>query len=207
MLQDLHVHIHIWPLCNAGYCTMGPKMISEVVSFSYIFHDTILSTTPTRATAIVLISESFLLVRHRLRAATFSTFSPLYHRWKKMLLNSINKKSSQNISALTNDWCWDYENDLVKCGRSVAKNCKFKFFWPHCIMVCCASFLACHVSLGHLLLTAFEWDEAATRIMAELSLVRKSIRKLLVFVSVYYFECSTNFNYLFPIHDLNFQSF
>ena len=80
MLQDLHVHIHIWPLCNAGYCTMGPKMISEVVSFLYIFHDTILSTTPTRATAIVLISESFLLVRHRLRAATFSTFSPLYHR-------------------------------------------------------------------------------------------------------------------------------
>ena len=130
-----------------------------------------------------------------------------YHRWKKMLLNSFNKKSSQNISVLTNDWCWDYENYLVKCGRSVAKNCKFKFFWSHCIMVCCASFLACHVSLGHLLLTAFEWDEAATRIMAELSLVRKSIRKLLVFVSVYYFECSTNFNYLFPIHDLNFQSF
>ena len=33
MLQDLHVHIHIWPLCNAGCCTMGPKIISEVASF------------------------------------------------------------------------------------------------------------------------------------------------------------------------------
>ena len=122
---------------------------------------------------------------------------------KKILLNLINTKISQNNSALYDDWCWDYENHLVKCGRSAAKNANSKLFWPYCIMVCCASFLACHVSLGHLLLTAFEWDEAATRIMAELSLVRKSIRKL----SVYYFECSTNFNYLFTIHDLNFQSF
>ena len=36
MLQDLHVHIHIWPLCNAGCCTMGPKILSEVASFESI---------------------------------------------------------------------------------------------------------------------------------------------------------------------------
>ena len=29
MLQDLHVHIHIWPLCNAGCCTMGTKNVKK----------------------------------------------------------------------------------------------------------------------------------------------------------------------------------
>ena len=29
MLQDLHVHIHIWPLCNAGCCTMGTKIVKK----------------------------------------------------------------------------------------------------------------------------------------------------------------------------------
>ena len=36
MLQDLHVHIHIWPLCNAGCCTMGPKIIFEI-AFASIY--------------------------------------------------------------------------------------------------------------------------------------------------------------------------
>ena len=42
-----------------------------------IFHDTILSTTPPRATAVVLISGGFLLVKHRLRAAKFSNLLQL----------------------------------------------------------------------------------------------------------------------------------
>ena len=123
MLQDLHVHIHIWPLCNAGCCTMGPKIISEVVSFSYIFRITILSTIPPRATAVVLISGVFLLVKHRLWAAKLSTFSPLYRRYKRYFQTWLTQKVHKIVQ-----FYLMIVVEIMKMWKECCKKCKFKTF-------------------------------------------------------------------------------